>query len=379
LFPTDILGFDFGKDYHLHNLFEFMVSEVECPNCGAELLYDATKQGMKCEYCGTELDIETEEEAIKEKDLFKAPKEKGWDAQITKSKCSGCGATISSTNKITGECPFCGSKYVKDDSEMSRVIRPESIIPFKIDKKKAEKLFDNWIGKGWFRPGDLKKLKKLDNIKGVYIPFWTYDCRTDSSWTADAGYYYYETQTYTTRENGRTVTRTRQVRKTRWVPASGKRRDSYDDVLIVASKGLKKKLVEKVYPYRLSDLLPYKPEYIAGWMAEEYSIDVQEGWITAKSKVRAQEYKKCGRAVPGDTYRNLNVHTHFSDMTYKHVLLPLWSAAYTYKKKLFNFMINGQTGKIKGEKPLSWIKIAIAVALAVIVIGTGIFIYSQFG
>jgi hypothetical protein len=240
------------------------------------------------------------------------------------------------------------------------------MVPFKLDKDKAEALFDKWIGKGWFRPSDLKKLKELENIRGVYMPFWTYDSKAQSHWTADAGYYYYVTESYYVHQGGKRVRKTRRKRKTRWVPASGSHSYFYDDVLVPASKGLDRSLVEKIYPYQLNELKPYKPEYIVGWMAEEYSIDVQGGWEIARLKIHSSERSKCGAMVPGDTYRNLRVNSHLSKMTYKHVLLPLWIASYKYKKEVYHFMVNGQTGKIDGQKPWSWIKISLAITAGVL-------------
>jgi hypothetical protein len=340
------------------------------------MVFDPSIQGLKCEFCGSDKAIRSDKTLAVEKDLFKAPRDKGWEVPVKTSKCDGCGATISSPGQITGECPFCGSKYVKEISEHQNIIRPENMVPFRIPKDKAEGLFDEWIGKGWFRPNDLKNLKKLENIKGIYLPFWTYDCSTFSTWTAMSGYYYYETETYRTRENGRWVTRTRQVRKTRWEPSSGSRNGSYDDVLIIASRGLDKKLVEKIYPYRLGELVPYKPDYLSGWPAEEYSVGVEEGWSEARSKVMKEEESKCSRDVPGDTHRALNVNTTFSNMTYKHILLPIWTASYHYKEKLYHFLINGQTGEVQGYKPWSWIKIGIAIAAGValaLLIGAAIY------
>jgi len=359
------------------------IHTVECPNCGADLKYDAGLQGFECEYCGSHIDIEPEPtRPAKEKDLFAAPKHHGWDTKLDTVKCSECGSTIAAAGVHSGECPFCGSHFVKKQPQRKDIITPENMVPFKIDKDNAEGKFDNWIGKGWFRPNDLKKLKELENIRGVYMPFWTYDCNAYSNWTADAGYYYYVTVSYTAYENGKRVRRTRQERRIRWVPASGSRRGFYDDVLVLASKGLDRGLVEKVYPYQLNELVPFKPDYIVGWLAEEYSVDVHHGWDIAQGKVRSSERSKCSSMVPGDTQRNLHVNTNLANMTYKHILLPLWIASYKYKTKIYHFMVNGQTGKIEGQKPWSWIKISLAIAACCFLCGAvvaGFLILSNLG
>lgn len=199
-------------------------------------------------------------------------------------------------------------------------------------------------------------------LNGMYIPFWTYDCWANSNWTAQSGYYYYETETYTDYVDGRSVTRTRQVRKTRWVPSSGYRNDFYNDKLIVASRGLDYHLVFKIYPFHLGSLIPYKPEYLSGWQAEDYSVSVHEGWSISREQVTSEQRSRCAADVPGDTYRSLHVNTSFSDITYKHILLPIWVASYTYKKRLYHFLINGQTGELEGYAPTSWLKVAGVVA-----------------
>jgi hypothetical protein len=161
------------------------------------------------------------------------------------------------------------------------------------------------------------------------------------------------------------VTRTRQVRKVRWVPSSGSRNDFYDDRLIVASRGLDYHLVFKIYPFHLGSLIPYKPEYLSGWQAEDYSIGLKEGWSIARDQVEAEQRSRCAADVPGDTHRFLHVNTSFSKITYKHILLPIWVASYTYKKKPYHFLINGQTGELEGYAPISWFKVAgIAAAVA---------------
>ena len=114
----------------------------------------------------------------------------------------------------------------------SRIIQPESVIPFKITSDEAYQRYRKWLGKGFFRPKDVLTKSGDAKITGIYVPYWTFDAHADSRWTAESGKYYYETERYTTTENGKRVTKTRQVRKVRWYPSSGAHSDDYDDVLI---------------------------------------------------------------------------------------------------------------------------------------------------
>ncbi len=339
-----------------------MAKQFECQNCGAYLEFDPRTQALKCDFCDSVKVIEIEHKAVEEHDFFSAPTKVGWDTSLKTVECENCGATTSAGVKVAGECAFCGSSYIKEIPPHPDIIRPETLVPFKVDKENAMNVYHTWIGKGIFVPGNLKKLKKLEILKGVYVPFWTFDSRTHSNWTADSGYYYYETETYTAYENGKRVTKTRQVRKTRWVPSSGSRDDFYNDELIVASRGLDYHLVFKIYPFHLNQLVPYKPEFLSGWLAEEYAVSVRDGWEITKENVKSRERSRCAADVPGDTYRFLRVNTSFDDITYKHVLLPIWVASYHYKDKTYHFLINGQTGEVQGYKPISWIKVAAVVA-----------------
>ena len=340
-----------------------MTVQLECKNCGAKIKYDARHQALKCEYCDSVELVQVEARPPpEEKDFFKAPVNTGWDANVTSSKCESCGATITSLAR-SGECAFCSSPYIKEHPPNPNIIRPENMVPFRIDKNHATELFRHWLGKGFFRPGNLKRLGRLEQLKGVYVPFWTYDCETHSTWTADSGYHYYETEYYTTYENGRSVRRSRQVRKTRWVPSAGQRRDLFDDILIVASRGLDYHLVLKIYPFQLGALVPYRPEYLSGWLAEDYNIDVREGWGIAKAQAQSTVRGRCAADVPGDTHRFLRVNTSFYKITYKHILLPIWVASYYYKNKLYHFLVNGQTGEVQGYAPLSWLKIGIVAGV----------------
>ena len=340
-----------------------MTEQFECKGCGAHLEFDPKTQQMACEYCGGHEVIQIEHKAIVEHDFYSAPMSTGWDRQAITLKCDSCGATISS-EKAAGKCAYCNSPYVKEQPQRADLIRPESLVPFKVDKPRTRQLFKDWLGKGWFTPSNLSKLSRLDLIKGVYTPFWTYDTNAFSNWTADAGYYYYVTETYYATVNGKRQRRTRQVRKVRWVPANGQRSGFYNDVLVPASKGMNEELILKIYPFHLQQLVPYTPQFLSGFMAEEYGIDLRQGWGAGQQFVMSSEREKCARDVPGDTYRFLRVNTTFSDIKYKHILLPVWIAAYEYKQKTYHFLVNGQTGEVQGFKPISWLKVGAVIAAA---------------
>jgi len=330
---------------------------------------------MKCPYCGFEqkMPLQAARGAVEEIPIEEgyARAQRGLGVQVTTLSCKECGATVNvSQGERTAACAFCGSHQVLQVETDGNAIRPESLVAFQIDKANANTRFGDWLKGLWFRPNDLKKIAKVQEMGGVYVPFWTFDAHVDSDWTAEAGYYYYETEEYTTVENGESVTRTRQVQYTRWEPAWGRRHnDFYDDTLICASKGLPGELVEKFSTFNTQQLVPYAPQYLAGWRAEAYAVDLMAAHAKSVEKVSAQQVAKCARDVPGDTHRGLNVNNHFYGETFKHILLPIWIAAYRYNNKVFRFLVNGQTGEVVGKAPWSVWKILLFSLFIAAIIG----------
>jgi hypothetical protein len=354
----------------------------KCDGCGAEMKYNASVKKLKCDFCGAVKDVPAGEGAVVERDLFdglaSAPRGLGTEQAVKTSRCQECGANVAFPDGTTAtKCTFCGSANVLEQKENTNALRPESLLPFGIDKKKANEAFGTWIGKLWFRPSDLKRLAKVNEVAGVYVPFWTFDAHVDSQWTAQAGYYYYEEEEYETTENGESVTRTRQVQRVRWEDAWGSRADDYDDVLVCASKGLPRELADQMKTFDTQQLLPYSPGYLAGWRAEEYAVDLQEGFGFGQQKMIHEQEQRCAHDVPGDTHRALSVSSTFSALTFKHVLLPLWIAAYRYNNKAYRFLVNGQTGEVVGKAPYSWIKIALTVLAVVAVIVALVLIFGR--
>ena len=358
--------------------------EFPCSNCGAKLAYDAGAQAMKCPYCGHQQDVPRSQgqaagpppgrEIPIEEGLRLAAR--GFGTPVTQVSCNDCGATVNvAPGEQTAKCAFCGSQQVLAQEAPGTAIRPESLVPFKVDKAAANQKFEAWLGELWFRPNDLKKMAKLQEMGGVYIPFWTFDAWVRSNWTADAGYHYYETEYYTDDEGNRS---TRQVQRTRWEPASGWRQDFFDDTLVCASKGLPGELVAKFQTFDTKQLTPYQPQFLAGWRAESYAVELMPAWGSAQQQMSDTQQSRCGSDVPGDTHRNLSVHNQFSHVTFKHVLLPIWIAAYRYNGKPFQFLVNGQTGEVVGKAPWSFWKIFFAVLAAAIVITAIVIAYTQY-
>jgi ribosomal protein S27E len=336
----------------------------KCEACAADQRYDAKTQKLICDFCGATRAVPQGEGAIVEHDLESAfgqldslPQGLGVENDRL-AKCNECGASVHFNDEKTAtRCAFCGAASVLVQTENRRSLRPESLVPFAVEKKRANDEFGKWLASLWFRPSDLRKMASVQDLGGVYVPFWTYDAHVDSSWTADAGYYYYETEEYTEVEDGETVTKTREVQRTRWEPAWGQRSDDFDDVLVCASLGLPRDLAASLRSFDTKQLVPYSPAFLAGWQAEEYAVDLQNGFTEARQEMDREQERRCSNDVPGDTQRGLSVSSTYSQLTFKHVLLPIWIAAYRYRGDVYRFLVNGQTGEVQGKAPYSWLKI----------------------
>ena len=334
--------------------------------------YDAGAQQMVCGFCQHAMPIAASEgqRAIVEYDLEQGlamARERGFGTQTRTVTCKECGASVSFPEKLTAHaCDFCGSAQVLEQDANRNVIRPESLVPFQVDKEVAGDKFSGWLKGLWFRPSNLKHQAKVSEMNGVYVPYWTFDAHVHSDWTAQAGYYYYETEYYTeTDAQGNQVQKSRQVRHTRWQPAWGARNDVYDDILVCASKGLPDDLATRLRTFDTSSLQPYQASFLSGWKAEEYAVTLNDGWKQAVNQIESTQYGRCGSDVPGDTHRSLNVVNTYSSETFKHILMPIWISAYRYNDKVFRFLVNGQTGEVTGKAPYSIIKIVLFITVLV--------------
>lgn len=347
-----------------------------CTSCGAELKYKPGSTHLRCEYCGSENEIPTLQVTIEELDYnaYLDSSERKEDViKIHAVKCESCGATSSVDPKVESTfCPYCSTPLVEKNAHDEQMIRPKSLLPFKLDQNEAKNRFRNWVNKLWFAPGELTKaVLNFDHFKGIYLPYWTYDCFTHTDYVGQRGEYYYINESYSAVEGGKTVMKTRRVRRTRWHNVSGIVDHTFDDVLVCSSTSVPSAYVNKLEPWDLKNLAPFDEKYLSGFITEKYSIDLKEGFGVAKKAMTSHIENLVRQHIGGDDQRIISLNTSHSDITFKHILLPAYISAYKFKGKLFRFLVNARTGEVQGERPWSTSKIIMAIlggALAIFIL-----------
>ncbi len=374
LYPTDEEG-QKAKEAK-ENEHVITQAHFSCKNCGSDLIYSPASQDLVCRSCGHHYPVDTKVEPIKEYDFQQALKELNRlqhndpnnPKQISVIQCPSCGAEFSfKKHEHAGECPYCTTPVIAGTAE-ARFIVPRSLLPFKFEKKQAIEIFDKWIGSHWFAPSSLKShSKREEKLVGIYLPYWTYDSQTYNQYRGQRGTTYYDRQVYSTVVNGRRVQRVRTVPRIRWVPVGGRVDLHFDDVLIGATKTLPRTIIDHLQPWDLDNLVPYSEEYISGFRSEIYQVTVDQGFLQAENIMEHKINQSIRYDIGGDHQRISAVNTQHEDTTFKHVLLPVWSAAFEYRGKTYRYVINGRNGTIQGERPYSFIKIGLAVITAIAV------------
>ena len=357
-------------------------NQFPCGSCGANAVFDPVSQALKCSYCGSVTEIDDlKEEIIEhgfEESLNHEPKEK-WQGDTKMVQCENCGGKNILEDSATADiCNFCGSPHVVSLSEFSG-IKPESLIPFSISREKVRNLFKKWISRKPFAPASLKKEYKGDKINGIYVPYWTYDSDTFTAYTAEAGTYYYVTQSYTVMINGKPQRRTRQVRKTRWRRVSGTYSRFFNDILVNASNSNNRRMIRGVEPFRIEGLASYQPDYLSGFSAERYAVPLKQGWDMAREDAVRTLKNEITRKINADEVRNLSLRTSYSGIKYRHTLFPVWLSSYRYRNKVFNYMVNGQTGRFSGKAPVSVLKVTLTIIISIAAIILAVYLLGESG
>ncbi|MDD2534421.1 MAG: hypothetical protein PHC86_06950 [Eubacteriales bacterium] len=340
--------------------------DFKCPSCGGHQQFDPASQQLRCEQCQTTVAVPTiAKTELVEYDFESIANQDGraFYRQIRTTRCDSCGAQVElEAFAIAVRCAFCGSAQVTDLAT-SPAIPPEAVVPFATNREQASKSFKKWLGRHIFAPAAVHREYLPDRLHGVYLPYWTYDTATETTYAGMAGEHYYVTESYTAIENGRSVRRSRQVQRTRWFPISGTYREYFDDVLIQGGSTLEPKNLSKIEPFDLRAAKPYQEAFLAGFGANSYSVSVREGFDLAKQSIGRAIESGIRAQVHADELRLTSQETRYFELKTKQLLLPIWTSSFRFRSKTYQFLVNGQTGRVFGQTPISVVRVGLAILL----------------
>lgn len=318
-------------------------TDVKCPGCGGTVKYDPTTLKMVCEFCGTARELPPPEACaiVQEQDFNSAVQRASvnWGMVRKLVICSNCaGQVLYDASQVSGCCPFCGSTNVMPAGETPDIMCPTGVIPFAFDQEVAKKAFINNVTHRRFVHPAVKNVK-LENIVGVYLPFWTFDTYTVSSYVVDVGF------EYSTSDG--TSYRFRQYRGVKdWF---------IDDMVVFGTDKVNNPNIKMIERFNFGKALSYDPQYLAGFPAERYTIGLNDAWLKSRDLIQQKLKKDIGkyvcRCVKGDISKNEKLSTSYYNVTYKYVLAPVYFANYKCGNKTYPVVINGQTGEVGCKTP----------------------------
>lgn len=342
-----------------------------CEACGGELHFDIPTQLLKCQHCGNTHELVEVQGDVRERDLREALRmvragHVTHTANFLEDEkevvCQNCGGHTTFTGSLTADkCPYCATPIQRDDVHAAPERLPvDAVLPFSVDRESAEGLIDKWINGRWFAPSEFKTYNRTGSFQSVYMAYFTYDADTSTRYSGQRGTT--RTRTVGSGENRRTET------YTTWSNVRGLVNNAFDDIPILANEGFEKKRIDKLEPWPTQTAKPYSAEYAAGHLARTYDHDVEECLGEATTIMESDIRSTIHRDIGGDQQRISKMDIIWKEMTYKHILLPLWLLTVIYDERPFQVYINGVTGEVHGARPYSKVKIIAAVAVAVLLV-----------
>lgn len=328
--------------------------EFKCPQCGGTTYFDIEEKALVCKYCGykapgqeqvvgkSAAELEFTMDALEQT-------HHGWGNQRKELVCHHCGAIISlPMESISHTCPFCASNEVIQRLDQQESLRPKFLIPFTLVPENCQKLAQQWLSSNWMTPSGLNQAAKLQRFTSIYLPFWTFDALNSADWKAEVGH----SQTQRYYENGEWKQRTIIV----WRLESGQVRLNVDDLLIPGSAQVSYRIVKRINGFDLNALVPYDVKYLAGIQAQAYTLNLEKAWELARQEMRESIRQACIADASTQRIRNFQMTLDFADESWRYILLPFYVSAYSYQGKVYQVMVNGQSGTIAGQRPVDWTK-----------------------
>lgn len=334
------------------------VSE-KCDGCGANMVFDPDLQKLYCPHCGSVKVLEengTARELNLSGGLLRDNLYEEADEAVV-FRCANCGASVVvSDGKAATVCPFCGTAHVQKTDDLPG-LKPNGLIPFSFGVQKAIEYSKAWARKRLFAPKKFKKNLNSENVNGVYTPCFTFDSYTTSVYNGKIGITH--TRTVGSGKNRRTET------WVEWKYISGTYVFNFDDLLVTAGSKFNQEKLDKISPYDTNASKNYEKKYMLGFMAYKYDEELESCWGFAKGRMDGIIKRGILSQYVYDKLSYLNVSTQHTNVTYKYVMLPVYVGNYNYNKKLYNFYVNGNSGKVWGKTPKSPLKVALAVLFGI--------------
>ena len=326
--------------------------EYKCPCCGGAIAFDSTIQKMKCPYCDTEFEMETL--AAYDSELAGAhPDDMSWETAageewqageadgLRSYVCKSCGGEIvGDENTAATSCPFCGNPVVMT-GQFSGALKPDYVIPFKLDKKAAKEALQNYYGGKRLLPKVFKAQNHIDEVKGVYVPFWLFDA------SADANVRYNATRVRTWSDDDYNYT------ETSFFAVSRGGEVGFQNVPVDGSTKMADDLMESIEPFDFSGAVDFKTAYLAGYLADKYDVDAEQSIERANERIRRSTEEVFASTVQGYTTvvpETSSIRLHNGKA--KYALYPVWLLNTTWNGEKYTFAMNGQTGKLVGNLPV---------------------------
>lgn len=329
-----------------------MVIQYKCPDCGADMAFDADSGTLHCDSCGRQMSIEQMpkpelqegEEPIQDFEDFVPNEEYNTydDSGAAQYQCQNCGATLI-TNEDTAAttCSFCGAPVMLGD-RLSGTLAPSKVIPFKINKQQAEEAFRKWRGKGLLLPNDFKHGNRVKEVTGMYVPFWLYDLNGRGEVNAVAT----KVRTYTQGDY--------RVTETSYYDVYRKVDVNYNRIPADASEKMDDTMMDMLEPFHYNELKDFNVPYLAGYMAEKYNYTDKDMFPRIRQRTEGYVEQYIRSTMPG--YSSITFNHKMIDVRQRnadYALLPVWMFCYNYSDGDHNFYMNGETGKVCGKPPIS--------------------------
>ena len=340
------------------------IQQLKCPNCGnvVPIVEDAGRQVVE-----HDLRSAWGQQQASSVARFAGPSGQAAQKEIV---CQNCGGHTTFTGTLTAlRCPYCATPIQRDDVRDAPDRLPvDAVLPFRMDEANARAEVDKWINGRWFAPSEFKKYNDTGALSSIYVAYFTYDATAVTDYTGERGRRY----EVTVGEGNQKHTETR----TEWTYVNGQVTNSFDDLPVLANTGLDEQKIAALEPWPTQQVKPFSAEYIAGHLSRTYDRTVEQAFEIAKTSMESTIDHTVRRDIGGDEQRVHNKNTNWYNMTFKHVLLPIWLLTVIYNGKPFQVCINGFTGEVQGRRPYSTVKIVALISVVVLVILAVMMAYS---